>query len=208
MTNEKAERRALFLLAAGSLIGVLLGVVTAAHRHNSATATLPDGAIASVNGKPIREEDYTRAVALVERDKRTEVTDEDRTRVLDRLIEEELLVQRGIAVGLVGSDRSVRKAITQAMLASIAAESAGAQPSADELRTFYADNPSLFAGSAGTAIEQGVATETTGEPPTFADVQKQVEATYLQHSRDDALRTYLEWLRGEAKIIFVPEARE
>src|SRR5262245_34662738 len=153
MTNDKADRRALLLLAAGSLIGVLLGVVTAAHRHNS--ATLPDGAIASVNGKPIREEDYARAVALVERDKRTEVTDEDRTRVLDRLIEEELLVQRGIAVGLVDSDRSVRKAITQAMLASVAAESAGAQPSADELRAFYAENPALFAGPAGTATEQG-----------------------------------------------------
>src|SRR5438552_17670178 len=128
MTNEKADRRALWLLAMGSMVGILLGVVVASHKSSSA-ATLPDGAIASVNGKPIREEDYARAVALVEHDKRAEITDEDRVRVLDRLIEEELLIQRGIAVGLVDSDRAVRKAITQAMLASIAAESAGAQPS-------------------------------------------------------------------------------
>jgi len=207
MTNEKADQRALWLLAMGSMVGILLGVVVALHKSSSA-ATFPDGALVSVNGKPIREEDYARAVASVERDKRAEITDEDRVRVLDRLIEEELLIQRGIAVGLVDSDRSVRKAITQAMLASIAAESAGAQPSEDELRTFYAENPALFADSAGTATGRGVAAETTGEPPAFADVQKQVEVTYLQHSRDDALRAYLGWLRGEAKIILAPEVRE
>ena len=207
MTNEKADRRALSLLAVGSLIGVLLGVVAASHKSGSPTHALPDGAIALVNGKPIREEDYARAVALVERDKRTEITAEDRTRVLDRLIEEELLIQRGIEIGLVDSDRSVRKAITQAMLASIVAESASAQPSEDDLRTFYAENSWLFVHSAGTATDQGMTAEKTIEPPPFEDMQKQVEVTYLQRSRDEALHEYLEWLRNEAKITLVPEAR-
>lgn len=207
MTNEKADRRALSLLAAGSLIGVVLGVLVASHRSGSPTHTLPDDAIALVNGKPIREEDYTRAVALVERDKRTEITAEDRIQVLDRLIEEELLIQRGIESGLVGSDRSVRKAITQAMLASIVAESASAQPSEDELRAFYAENAALFTRSIGAATNQVVTTGTAREPPVFEDIREQVEVTYLQRSRDDALHEYLEWLRNEAKITLVPEAR-
>jgi hypothetical protein len=95
MTTDQANRRALQLLAAGSVVGILLGVAVALYEREATTGAPPDGAIALVNSRPIREEDYARAVALVERDKRTEVTDEDRARVLDRLIEEELLIQRG-----------------------------------------------------------------------------------------------------------------
>jgi D-arabinose 1-dehydrogenase-like Zn-dependent alcohol dehydrogenase len=88
----------------------------------------------------------------------------------------------------VDSDRSVRKAMTQAMLASIVAESTSEQPSEDALRVFHEKNASLF-GSA-----------------TFAEIREQVEAVYRQHTRDDALRKYLEWLRSEAKIVLVPGA--
>ncbi len=208
MTNEKANQRALLLLAAGSVVGILLGTATALHKSGSDASILLDNAIALVNGKSIREEDYARALALVEGDKRSEITAEDRAGVLDRLIEEELLIQRGIEIGLVDSNRSVRKAITQAMLASIIAESVSAQPSEDELRTFYAENPSLFTRFAGTADGQVTAKGQTTEPPTFADSREQVEAAYLQRSRDDAFRAYLEWLRDEAKIALAPEAHQ
>ena len=207
MTTARANRRALLLLAAGSVVGILLGVAVAWYERDATIGALPDGAIALVNGRPIREEDYARAVALVERDKRTEVTDEDRARVLDRLIEEELLIQRGIAVGLVDSNRAVRKAITQAMLASSVAESVSVRPSEDELRTFYVENPSLFARSAEVADGQVAVERQAMGIPTFADIREQVEAAYLQRSRDDALREYLEWLRDEAKIALAPEVR-
>lgn len=207
MTTAQANRRALLLLAAGSVVGILLGVAVAWYERDATTGALPDGTIALVNGRPIREEDYARAVALVERDKRTEVTDEDRARVLDRLIEEELLIQRGIALGLVDSNRAVRKAITQAMLASIVAESVSVQPSEDELRTFYVENPSLFTRSAEVADGQVAVERQAMGIPTFEDIREQVEAAYLQRSRDDALREYLEWLRDEAKIALAPEVR-
>ena len=179
MTTAQANRRALLLLAAGSVVGILLGVAVAWYERDATTGALPDGAIALVNGRPIREEDYARAVALVERDKRTEVTDEDRARVLDRLIEEELLIQRGIAIGLVDSNRAVRKAITQAMLASSVAESVSVRPSEDELRTFYVENPSLFARSAEVADGQVAVERQAMGIPTFADIREQVEAAYL-----------------------------
>ena len=208
MTTAQANRRALLLLAAGSVVGILLGVAVTLYERDATTGALPDGVIALVNGRPIREEDYARAVALVERDKRTEVTGEDRARVLDRLIEEELLIQRGIASGLVDSNRSVRKAITQAMLASIVAESVSVQPAEDELRAFYAENPSLFARSAEAADGQAATEGQATEPPTFADIREQAEVAYLRRSRDDALRAYMEWLRDEAKIALAPEVRQ
>jgi hypothetical protein len=208
MTNEKANRRALWLLTAGGVVGILLGIAAALSERGPTISVLPDGAIALVNGRPIREEDYARAVALVEGDKRTEITAEDRDHILDRLIEEELLIQRGIEIGLVDSDRSVRKAITQAMLASIVAESASAQPSEEELHTFYAENPSLFARSVGAATNQVAAAGQAIELPAFEDIREQVEVAYLRRSRDDALREYLQWLRDEAKIALAPEMRQ
>ena len=208
MTNEKANRRALWLLTVGGAVGILLGVAAALYERDPNARALPDGAIALVNGRPIKEEDYARAVALVESDKRTDITDEDRAHVLDRLIEEELLIQHGIETGLVDSNRSVRKAITQAMLTSIVAESASAAPSEDDLRAFYAKNASLFTRSTEAATDQVVTARTALEPPAFEDIREQVEVTYLQRSRDDALHEYLEWLRNEAKIAFAPEARE
>ena len=203
-TNEKADRRGLWLLAAGSVIGVLLGVATAFHKSGSDASAPPDGVIALVNGKSIPEEEYTRAVSLLASDTRTEITDADRAYALNRLIEEELLIQRGIAIGLVDSDYAVRKAITQAMLASIVAESISAQPSEDALRAFYMENSSLFAHSAPAARGQGATERNVARPPVFEESREQVEEAYLRRLQDDALREYLEWLRSEAKIVILP----
>jgi len=205
MATEQPNRRALVLLSVGATVGILLGVLSVFHNSKADVSALPDDAIAVVNGKPIREEEYVSAVALLAGDKRTGVTEEDRVLVLDRLIEEELLIQRGIEIGLVDSDHAVRKAITQAMLAAIVAESVSAQPSDDELRTFYENNPSLFGRSTAGTDVQSMADGQAPKPPVFEEMREQAEAVYLRHSRDDALRIYLEWLRNEAKIALAPE---
>src|SRR5215510_7830555 len=208
MASEQANRRALLLLTVGSVVGVLLGIATVFHGNGSDVGALPDGAIALVNGRPVSEEEYTRAVALLASDKGTEITDADRAYVLNRLIEEELLVQHGIASGLVDSDRTVRQTITQAMLASIVAESVSVQPAEEALHAFYVENPSLFVRSGPAVGSQVVVEGTVGEPPAFAEIREQVEAAYLRRARGDALREYLQWLRSEAKIALAPEARQ
>jgi hypothetical protein len=201
---EQANRRALTLLAVGGVLGVLLGLVSALHGVTlSSVAALPDDAITLVNGKPIREEEYANALALLAGDKRNALTDEDRAYVLTRLIEEELLVQHGITSGVVDTDRSVRRAMTQALLDSIIAESASELPTEDELRAFYQQHLALFTmqAPAQREIEQAMV-----ETPAFALIRERVEAAYLQYARDEALREYLGWLRAEAKIVLAPEA--
>jgi hypothetical protein len=182
------------LLAVGGVIGVLLGVLSVLRDAEVPnTAALPEDVIAIVNDNPIRAEEYDNALALLASDKRSALTDEDRAHVLTRLIEEELLVQHGIATGVVDTDRSVRRAMTQALMDSIVAESGNAVPSEEELRTFYKHNHSLFSAT------------TTTETATFADIREQVEAAYLRQARDEALREYLSWLRAEAKVVLAPE---
>ncbi len=194
------RRRALLLLAVGAVCGIALGIVLAFNGSDPHTNTLTDNGIALVNGKPITAEDYARAVAMLASDKRTDITDADRAHVLTRLIDEELLIQHGIAIGLVDVDRAVRKAITQAMLAAVVAEHTSEQPADDVLRAFYEENLPFLVHSPSERDVQMTA-GSTGEPPPFDDIRAQVEKVYLRRARDDALREYLQWLRSEAEII-------
>ncbi len=140
---DAAPRRPLAWLAAGAAAGVavaawgLLGT-------DARSAGLPEGVIASVNGTLLYVDDYTRLIEGVESDTREPASPELRRRVLDRMIEEELLVQRGVELGLVESDRRVRADITQAMIQSIVVESEDEKPSEDELRRFHAEEAGFF----------------------------------------------------------------
>ena len=89
----------------------------------------PDGVVALVNGEPIRADDYARMVQAVANDKRDALTEADRRRVLDRLIEEELLVQRGLALGLARQDRRVRADLTTTVIDSVAGDADEREPS-------------------------------------------------------------------------------
>lgn len=104
---------------------------------------LPPGAVARVNQRLILRDAWLRAVAAVASDRRGQLTAEDKRRILDRLIDEELLVQHGIALGLVERDARIRsELVSQVMLA---ATSVAATEAADsDLRKFYLDNQSFF----------------------------------------------------------------
>lgn len=196
---SRFQRCALLLLAAGTVLGIAFGVVSALRESSQNDSAVPDDAIALVNGKSITKEDYTRAVAMLANDKRTDIIDADRAYVLNRLIDEELLIHHGIDIGLVESDRAVRKAITQAMLTAIVAEHTSEQASDDMLRAFSEENPSLFVRSTpGSNVRMAAGRMET--PPSFDEIKEQVEEAYLQRARDNALHEYLEWLRSEAEI--------
>ena len=63
---------------------------------------------AIVGDRVIRRVDYERMLAGVERDLRNPIDDATRRRVLERMIDEELLVQQALALGLASADRRVR----------------------------------------------------------------------------------------------------
>jgi parvulin-like peptidyl-prolyl isomerase len=100
---------------------------------------------AIVNGVPIPREALTRAVLALGNDSRNPVTPEREADVLERLIEEELLVQHGVDLGLAETDFAARRALVQSVLALAVAERAGAEPSEEELRRFYRENAGFFA---------------------------------------------------------------
>jgi hypothetical protein len=107
--------------------------------------SLPAGSVASVNGTPIRDEDYARALGAFASDRRSPVEEADRHHVLDRLIDEELLVQRGLDLGLARRDRRVRADIVAAMLDAITSEAKTTEPGDAEVAAFYEAERDYFA---------------------------------------------------------------
>lgn len=140
-SSSNADRRGRSLLAAGAAIGILVAVASAI---KPAGHGLPADAVAMVNDRVVSVEELARAIDLLARDKRNVMTDEDRAYVLSRLIDEELLVQRGVEIGLVESDQSVRKAIVKAMMDSILLDAESVKPTDEDLRAFYRDNRDYF----------------------------------------------------------------
>jgi len=152
-TDSPASARARWLLAAGAVAGLAAAAASLLSGERS-TPRIAEGAIASVNGTPIRVEEYERLLSALASDRRTPLSDEDRQRVLDRLIEEELLVQHALALGLARSDRRVRADLVSAVLGSLAAASDGYQPDDAEVRAFYERNRDYFAGPGRLWVRQ------------------------------------------------------
>jgi hypothetical protein len=131
-----------WLLVAGLLGGVTaaaVGLFVAPAAHS-----LPAGAVARVNDHLIARDAWLRAVAAVASERRTPLTDDDQRRILDRLIDEELLVQHGIALGLAERDARLRSTmVSEVMLA--ATNAAATLPDDAGLRAYYDSHREYFA---------------------------------------------------------------
>ena len=80
------------LLLFASIIGTLLAIYSIMD-SNKNFSSLPSDVVATVNDKIIPSERYQTVIQLIENDKRDGLTDIDRKMALERIIEEELLVQ-------------------------------------------------------------------------------------------------------------------
>ena len=139
--NPPAARRPAWILALGALLGVL---AAAWGLLQPETGSLGEGVVATVNGTAIHRDGYERLVAGLDADTRDPITPELRLRVLDRMIDEELLVQRGLELGLAESDRRVRADITSAMIRSVVLEAEDETPEEQELVEFYSRESGFF----------------------------------------------------------------
>lgn len=141
-TDSSRSPRSTTLLAIGAAAGLALAAWGLL--GDAASARLPEGAVARVNGTAIRGEDFERLLAAVMKDMRTPDLDRARKRVLDRMIEEELLVQRALDLGLVHLDRKVRADLTSNVIASVVNDFTDRVPSGVELEEFFAENKEYF----------------------------------------------------------------
>lgn len=136
------------VLALGAALGALVAAVSIL--KNPAGKALPDDAIASVNGTYILRADYDRALAgvkeaLTKEENTAEAAQSLKQRTLDRLIEEELLVQRAMELGLPEKDPQMRAQLSARVLEMVAnAQEGDPLPDEKTLRAFHEKEPGRF----------------------------------------------------------------
>ena len=131
------------LLLLASIIGTFLAIYSIVD-NNKNFSSLPNDVIAIVNDKIIPSERYRTVIQLIENDKRDDLTEADRKMALDRIIEEELLVQYAYQNGFLEADDLLRKSIVRSVVDSIVEQSVSVIPDEDELQDFYQDNLPVF----------------------------------------------------------------
>ena len=142
------------LLVLGAGLGVVLAAAGLVTSGRGVSPLLADNAVARVNGEPIRVEDYQQVMNALAQDKRDPLEEADRQRVLDRLIDEELLVQRGLELDMPRRDSKVRKDLTAAVIDAVVTEVGDVQPSDAELQRFYDEHRDFFTAPGRLRVRQ------------------------------------------------------
>jgi len=196
-------RRPAVLLAVGAVLGVGLAAAGLSTTASPVRGWLPDHGVARVNGETIRRKDYERVLNALAQDKRNPLDDAERHRVLDRLIDEELLVQRALELGITRSDSKVRKDLVTAVIDEVLADTGDVQPTDEELRLFYEQHRDFFAGPGRIRVRQIVCRARHGEDDGALQIRAR-QAVRRLHAGEDfaAVRNAL----GDPEIASLPDA--
>jgi parvulin-like peptidyl-prolyl isomerase len=154
MERMTRSRSAIGLLGAGAALGVAVAACGILASRSGVARSVQEGAVARVNAQIVAVGDYRRALAGLANDRRDGIETADRQRVVDRLVDEELLIQRGLELGLAHSDRRVRADLTAAVISAAIAAERSSTPSDAELEEFYASHRDMFVTTARVRLRQ------------------------------------------------------
>ena len=157
-------------------LGLIVGAALAGFGMLERETTIADeGVAAIVNDALITDEQYQRALARQQADSVDPLSAEDRQWVLDRLIDEELLIQRATALGMVESESEVRSAMVRSLIASVTAEADAANPSDDELQSWFDDNAERFTYASAMAVKAWTSSDQASAQAFAAALRNSVE---------------------------------
>lgn len=142
-----SNARSLLLFSAGGLAGLVLaglGMVSTTPA-TSGVVPVPPGAIARVNAGVILWSDFRTQLEAEHGVTAEAATAEQRHAVLEAMLAEELLVQRGLEIGLPASHPAVREALVAGVQEQIAADLQARAPDEAELRARWQRDAQRYA---------------------------------------------------------------
>jgi hypothetical protein len=167
--------RAMLLCALGALTGLGIagyGLFTAS---GTSTRTVPPENLAMVNGRPILRSDFINQLESETGKKFGQSTRAEQLKVLDEMVREELLVQRGLELDFAETDQNARNALVSAVSDSAIAEITTAEPTEPQLRAFFAAHPGQWSTDGTMTIRDLVLPGSAGATPEAA-MARAVEA--------------------------------
>ena len=134
------------LLLISMFLGTVIAIISIIETNNDYT-NLPDDVIATVNDVIIKREKLDTVINLIGGDKRDGYTDKDQILALERIIEEELLVQYAYKNGFLSADDNIRKTIIRSVIDTIVEQTISIMPEKGTLQEFYKSHQEIFATS-------------------------------------------------------------
>ena len=131
------------LLLFSSLLGAIIAIGSIIESNENYNE-LPDHIAATVNGVVIDQQKLNTAISLIASDRREAITEKDERLALDRIIEEELLVQHAFENGFINVDDNIRKTIVRSVVDSIVEQSNTLIPDDNTLKEFYENHQAIF----------------------------------------------------------------
>ncbi len=129
-----------YILGLGLIIGILLATLTIVEKNNLSDQNWA----AKIEDRFIPKERYEMQLEGLAKDKRSPLTNEDKEYVLERMIEEELLIKRAIDLGMLENNPMARGTIVQQMIKNIITEGSRIEPEEKELIEFFQENIGFF----------------------------------------------------------------
>lgn len=145
MTRKRAPAATTLWLAAGLFAGLAAALAGLAV-PGTADDPLPPQAAARVGDHVITKAAYRQALAALAADRREPLDAAARYRVLDRLVDEALLIQHGLDLGLVRQSPRLRDQLVDTVLEGVRAEADAQRFEEADVHAFYAAHPALFRG--------------------------------------------------------------
>lgn len=165
------------ILILGVIIGILLAILSSIKETNF---NFDDEWVAKVGDTEISRAKYILQLEGLSFSKRDLLKEEDKAFVLERMIEEELLIQRAKDLGMMSTNTMIRGTIVQQMINMIIAENSLELIEPDELKKFYKENKTFFTSADRLRVKQIYFAEEKGK------------------SFDRAMEAYKELAEGES----------
>ena len=140
-----SAKRSLALMVLGAVAGLMLAGYALFTARGTSTLVVPPEDVALVNQQPISRSDYLIQLQTLFGTDLAHATREQRKKVLDDMIREELFVQRGKELDVASTDPEVRSAMVNAVELEISQDAITSQPSESALRDYYAAHRERYA---------------------------------------------------------------
>jgi hypothetical protein len=161
---------------AGMLIGfVMAGAGIMSHESQQLDA-VPPGYVVLVNGKGILESDFMSQTAAETDMPFERTTLAQRSRVLNEMVNEELLVQRALVLDLPETTTEVRSVMMDAMSAQASAALLSVPPTEEDLRAYYEAHVSRYTTDGTMTLHDLVLGIGGFQNPDQSTIQAQADA--------------------------------
>jgi parvulin-like peptidyl-prolyl isomerase len=187
--RKPSVRRSMTLLALGAVTGLVLagyGLFTA---KGTRSRRVPAEAVALVNQRPILRSDFMTQTQTQFFLPFAQTRYADRKKVLQDMIDEELMMQRGLEIDLPSYDPNVRSALVAGVELEVTADVLALQPSAEEMRAYYEEHKAKYSSEGLMRLRELVAKSGPGR--SAAQLRDTSEAAVAALRKGDALEAVM-----------------